>query len=84
MSLKTALELLKLAHSYIEIKAGPYSNGKHALTVEKDQLMLIINTGQEVKSFLLDEADLLKDPHDLIIEIKNLTEEKTINISELN
>lgn len=84
MSLEIALELLKLAHSYIEIKAGPYSKGKHALTLEKDQLMLVVNTGHEFKNFLLDEADLLKEPHDLIMEIKQIVEEKPINLSELN
>ncbi len=84
MSLKTTLELLKLAHSYIEIKAGPYSKGKHALTLEKNQLMLVINTGHEFKNFLLDEADLSKDPYDLVMEIKKIIEEKPINLSELN
>jgi hypothetical protein len=84
MSLKNALELLKLAHSYIEIKTGLYSKGKHALTLEKDQLMLIVNTGQEFKNFLLDEADLQKDPVILITEIKNLLEIENKKIELMN
>lgn len=85
MSLEIALKLLKIAHLCIKIKpGGPYSKGKHALTMENDQLMLIVNTGYEFKNLLLDEADLVKDPHDLIMEIKKIVEEKPINIRELN
>jgi hypothetical protein len=84
MSLKITLELLKLAHDHIEIKTGPYSKGKHALTLEKNELMLVINTGHEFKNFLLDEADLLKNPYDLIMEIKRIVEKPSINLSELN
>lgn len=84
MSLKDSLELLKMAHDNIEIKEGPFSEGKHSLTIDNDCLVLTINTGSIFKSFLLDEEDLLKNPQDLILEIIELLEEPPLNIKEFN
>lgn len=81
MSLKSALDLLQYAHDTIEIKNGPFGKGKHGLTLEKNQLMLTINTGYEFKNFILDENDLQKEPDILITEIKELLGHK---IKELN
>lgn len=83
MSLKLALDLLKIAHSNIEIKDGPLSRGKHNLHVENDKLVLSINTGFEFKNFLLDDYDLLKDPQDLILEIIMFLE-TSVDIKEMN
>jgi len=85
MSLKYALDLLKAAHSIIEIKDGPFSKGKHALTLEKDYLMLSINTGLEFKNFILDDRDLNKDPQDLILEILGYLETyPTLDLKGMN
>lgn len=84
MSLKSAIELLKLAHDNIEIKDGPFVNGKHALTIEGDCLVLTINTGSEFKNFLLDDNDLIKDPQDLILEIIGFIEMPITDPKEIN
>jgi len=85
MSLKSAIELLQIAHNSIEIKNGPFGKGKHALTLENGTLVLTINTGYEFKNFLLDEADLVKDPQELILEIVGFLERETADLlKEMN
>lgn len=84
MSLKHALELLKIARDTVKIKEGPFSKGRHCLTIENDCLILTLNNGIEFKDFLLEEKDLLKDPQNLMLEILNFLEEASINIREMN
>jgi hypothetical protein len=83
MSLKSAVELLQIASDAIKIdQSGLFGKGKHALTIEKDQLVLTINTGHEFKNFLLDEEDLQREPQVLMVEIEKFL--RTDKLKELN
>ena len=85
MSLQSALDLLNVANSVIEIKKGPFDQGGHALMVENGNLILVLNTGIIFKKFLLDNNDLLKDPQDLMLEIMALLDSDHIkNKKDMN
>lgn len=69
MSLKVALDLLKLATNTFKIE-----NEKchHSLTMHDEKtLALTLIMGSEFKTFLLDEVDLKKDPEAIVLEIED-------------
>lgn len=74
MSLLKTKKFLQVLDQHFPIPAptGEDSRCHHAIMLEQDKILLMLHTGPNWQTFLLDEKDLDKDPEEIVSELKQL------------
>jgi len=72
MSLKNAKHFLQVLDKHFPITDEGDSKRHHAMMIEQDKILLMVHTGTNWQSFLLDDEDCNKASETIVTELKKL------------